>query len=438
MSAQHDTVFAVASGAGRTAVAILRLSGPASGTVLDKMCRTRPSPRRASLRTLYDGAGSALDQALVLWLPGPGSFTGEDCAELHVHGSRAVLRDVSMALTDLGLRPAEPGEFTRRAFLNGRMGLVEAEGLADLVDSETTAQRRQALRQLEGGLGRILEGWAQSLTELLAHQEALIDFPDEDLPSEIENSVCRRLDTLLTEMQGYLADDRRGERLRQGLVFAILGAPNAGKSTLLNALADRDIAIVSPVPGTTRDILEARVELGGVPVTFLDTAGIRSTENAIEAEGVRRALKSIDTADLLVVVESPWEPAPSKLPNHSRVIRVITKADLPGVGFESGPTEATAFISAITGQGMPELLAILSAAAQDLTLSDGPPPLTRARHRAALRAATEDLGRAQVARHPEMRAEDLRLALRSLGRITGRVGVEDILDSIFRQFCIGK
>lgn len=438
MSAQEDTVFAVASGAGRAAVAVIRISGPASGIVLDTMCRTRPTPRRASVRTLYDDAGGALDQALVLWLPGPGSFTGEDCAELHVHGSRAVLRDVAMALTDLGLRPAEPGEFTRRAFLNGRLDLVEAEGLADLVDAETTAQRRQALRQLEGGLGRVLDGWARTLTELLAHQEAMIDFPDEDLPDDMDDDVCRRVHTLLGEMRGHLADDGRGERLRQGLVFAILGAPNAGKSTLLNALAERDVAIVSPVPGTTRDVLEARVELGGVPVTFLDTAGIRATDDDVEAEGVRRALNSVTTADVLIVVESPWEPAPRPLPEHPWLIRVVTKADLLAGGGDAGRGEGATVISARTGEGMPALLSVLTAAARDLTASSGPPPLTRARHRAALRAAVEDLDRAQLAAHPEMRAEDLRLALRALGRITGRVGVEDILDSIFRQFCIGK
>lgn len=433
-----DTVFALASGAGRAAIAVIRITGPASGTVLDLMCRRRPSPRRASVRTLYDDAGNALDNALTLWLPGPRSFTGEDCAELHVHGSRAVIRDVTLALTELGLRPAEPGEFTRRAFLNGRMDLVEAEGLADLVDSETTAQRRQALQQLEGRLGRVLSGWARSLTELVAHQEAVIDFPDEDLPPEVENTILRRSQALLTEMREHLDDDRRGERLRQGLVFAILGAPNAGKSTLLNSLASRDIAIVSPIPGTTRDIVEARVELGGVPVTLLDTAGIRLTEDVVEAEGVRRALNTVSSADLLIVVESPWEPAPSQIPSHPRLIRVITKADLPGESRVSHSPETTVIISAVSGQGMPEFLSILCAAAQELTLSAGPPPLTRARHRAALRTTVEHLDRAQLAMHPEMRAEDFRLALRALGMITGRVGVEDILDSIFRQFCIGK
>lgn len=434
----YDTIFAVASGGTRSPISIIRISGEASGHVLDSMCQNRPPARRASLRTLCDRSGSVLDKAIVLWLPGPGSFTGEDCAELHVHGSRAVLRDVTMTLTDFGLRPAEPGEFTRRAFHNGRMDLLEAEGLADLVDAETTGQRRQALQQLEGALGRTLGGWAEILIELLAQQEALIDFPDEDLPEEVEGNIRHRIQILCTEMRKYLDDDRRGERLRQGLIFAILGAPNTGKSTLMNALANREIAIVSPEAGTTRDILEARVDLGGVPITLLDTAGIRSSSNAIEAEGVRRALKSIDSADLLIVVETAWEPAPSHLPHHPYLLRVVTKKDLPGADLGFSDEGVSAIVSAVTGDGMAHLVSLLSSAAQDLTRSVGPPPLTRARHRAALLAAAADLERAQLAAYPELRAEDLRLALRALGRITGKVGVEDILDSIFRQFCIGK
>jgi tRNA modification GTPase len=372
-------------------------------------------------------------------MPGPSSFTGEDCAELHVHGSRAVLRDVADRLVELGLRPAEPGEFTRRAFLNGRLDLVEAEGLADLVDAETTAQRRQALRQLDGGLGRLLSSWATALTEVLAQQEALIDFPDEDLPEDIEAGLRLRLEHLIAAMRRHLNDDRRGERLREGLVFAILGAPNSGKSTLLNALTDREIAIVSPTPGTTRDVLEARVDLGGIPVTLLDTAGIRTTDDPIEAEGVRRALDTVARADVLIVLETPWERLNTSLPEHSEVIRVATKADLIDRQRTAVPaTEQVLAISAVTGQGMDQFSAKLVSVAHHLTQSEGPPPLTRARHRAALQDTVEALDRARLAPHPELHAEDLRIALRSLGRITGRVGVEDILDTLFRQFCIGK
>lgn len=433
MDGDGDTIFAVASGAGRAAIAVLRLSGPACGTVLDRLCGRRPAARRASLRRLRDCSGNVLDAGLVLWFPAPGSFTGEDSAELHLHGGRAVLRDVAAALVALGLRPAEPGEFSRRAFLNGRMDLVSAEAVADLVEAETSAQRRQALRQMEGGLGHLLEGWAARLTRLLAQQEALIDFPDEDLPPEVEAAVVAEIGALRGAMRAHLDDGRRGERLREGLVFAVLGAPNAGKSTLVNALAEREIAIVSPLPGTTRDVLEARVELGGVPVTLLDTAGLREGGDAIEAEGIRRARARAAAADVLLVLTAADAPEPPDLPAHARVVRVWAKADA------AAPAGAdTLAVSARTGAGMAALLAVLGRHATELTQAEGPPPLTRARHRAALLGAVEHLDAALSAPAAELRGEDLRLALRALGRVTGRVGVEDILDSVFRQFCIGK
>lgn len=433
MDGADDTIFAVATGAGRGAIAVLRLSGPGCGGVLDRMCGGRPAARRASLRPIRECSGNVLDRGLVLWFPGPASFTGEDSAELHLHGGRAVLRDVAAVLVELGLRPAEPGEFSRRAFLNGRMDLVTAEAVADLVEAETSAQRRQALRQMEGGLGALLEGWAARLTRLLAQQEALIDFPDEDLPPEVEAAVVAEIGTLLGDMRAHLDDGRRGERLREGLVFAVLGAPNAGKSTLVNALAEREIAIVSPLPGTTRDVLEARVELGGAPVTLLDTAGLREGGDAIEAEGMRRARARAAAADVLVVLAAADAPEPPDLPDHARVVRVWTKADC------APPADAAALaVSARTGAGMARLLAVLGRQADELTQAEGPPPLTRARHRAALSTAVAHLDAARMAPAPELRGEDLRLALRALGRITGRVGVEDILDSVFRQFCIGK
>jgi tRNA modification GTPase len=428
-----DTVFAVATGAGRAAIAVLRLSGPGCGAVLDRMCGGRPAARMASLRPIRDCSGNVLDRGLVLWFPSPGSFTGEDSAELHLHGGMAVLRDVAAALVAQGLRPAEPGEFSRRAFLNGRIDLVEAEAMADLVAAETSAQRRQALRQMEGGLGAVLAGWAARLTRLLAQQEALIDFPDEDLPPEVEAGIVAELRDLLGALRAHLDDGRRGERLREGLVFAVLGAPNAGKSTLVNALADREIAIVSPLPGTTRDVLEARVELGGVPVTLLDTAGLREGGDAIEAEGMRRARVRAAAADALIVLAAGDAPVPHDVPEHPRVVRVWAKADIGPPADDDGLA-----VSARTGAGMAALLAVLGAHAQALTQAEGPPPLTRARHRAALTAAASRLAAALDAPAPELRGEDLRLALRALGRITGRVGVEDILDSIFRQFCIGK
>jgi tRNA modification GTPase len=368
---------------------------------------------------------------MVVWLPAPGSYTGEDSAELYLHGGRAVLAGVADALVALGARPAEPGEFTRRAFLNGRMDLTEAEAVHDLIAAETEAQRRQALRQLDGALGTLYGGWADRLRLLLAQQEALIDFPDEDLPPEVEAQVHRELAALQQELAAHLDDGRRGERLREGLVFAVTGQPNVGKSSLVNALAERDVAIVTPIPGTTRDALETRVVLGGVPVTLVDTAGLRDTVDEIEAEGVRRARARAATADLVVAVTEAGEAVAAS--DGQSLVVVANKIDLGG----SVPADAIA-VSALTGEGLDALRARLAAAARSLTESAGPPPLTQARHRAALQEAVARLAGAQMADLPELRAEDLRLALRSLGRITGAVGVEDILDTLFARFCIGK
>jgi len=423
-----DTIFAQASGAGRGAIVVLRVSGPGTRAVLAALAGAVPPARRASLRTLRDATGEELDRALVLWFPGPGSYTGEDAAELHVHGGLAVVEAVSDALVAAGARPAEAGEFTRRAFLNGRMDLLEAEGVNDLIAAETRAQARQALRQMDGALSALHQGWAERLRGVLAQQEALIDFPDEDLPPQVEGMLIAHMIALKAEISGQLDDNRRGERLREGLVFAITGAPNVGKSSLMNALAGRDVAIVAATPGTTRDALEARVVLGGVPVTLVDTAGLRETVDPIEAEGVRRALARAEAADFRVLVGVAGEMIPG-----AADLVVANKTDLGGVV----PAGALG-ISVATGAGMEDLRARLDDAARALTQAEGPPPLTRARHRAALTEAVAHLDRALEAALPELRGEDLRLAMRALGRVTGAVGVEDILDTIFRQFCIGK
>jgi tRNA modification GTPase len=431
-----DTIFAVASGAGQAAIAVMRLSGPDSRAMLAALCGRVPAPRRASFRRLRGRDGAELDQGMVVWLPGPGSYTGEDSAELYLHGGRAVLTGVADVLVALGARPAEPGEFTRRAFLNGRMDLTEAEAVHDLVAAETAAQRRQALRQLDGALGTLYGGWADRLRLLLAHQEALIDFPDEDLPPEVEAQVLTELAALRREVAAHLDDGRRGERLREGLVFAITGPPNVGKSSLVNALAERDVAIVSAIPGTTRDALETRVVLGGVPVTLVDTAGLREASDEIEAEGVRRARARAAAADLVIdVVDSaPPLAGGGRGEGEARFrLLVANKIDLGG----AVPAGAIA-VSALTGEGLDTLRTRLADAARSLTESTGPPPLTQARHRAALHEAATRLAGAQAADLPELRAEDLRLALRALGRITGSVGVEDILDTLFARFCIGK
>jgi tRNA modification GTPase len=464
---EADTIFAVASGAGHAAIAVMRISGPASRPALAALCGRVPLPRRASLCRLRDCDGGELDQAMVLWLPGPGSYTGEDSCELFLHGGRAVIDGVADGLVRLGARPAEAGEFTRRAFLNGKMDLTEAEAVHDLVAAETAAQRRQALRQLDGALGTIYRDWADRLRVLLAQQEALIDFPDEDLPPEVEAAVQAELAALQGEVAAHLNDGRRGERLREGLVFAVTGRPNVGKSSLVNALAGRDVAIVAATPGTTRDALETRVVLGGVPVTLVDTAGLRESTDAIEAEGVRRALARAADADLVVVVTEAGEedntppplagagwgegaepvlarpPAPSPLPpgegeSHLSTLSaphllVANKLDLG----RAAPPDSIG-VSALTGEGLDTLRARLGEAARSLTESAGPPPLTQARHRAALQEAAARLTDAGTAELPELRAEDLRLALRAIGRITGSVGVEDILDTLFARFCIGK
>jgi tRNA modification GTPase len=429
--AAEDTIFAVASGAGQAAVVVLRLSGPASGRILDALCGRRPRPREARLRGLRDRAGELLDRGLVLWFPGPGSYTGEDSAELHLHGGRAVVASVAMALVELGARPAEAGEFSRRAFLNGRMDLLEAEGIADLVAAETRTQQRQALLQMEGALGAIYAGWTEELRFLLADQEALIDFPEEDLPDDVEAPIASGLAALHQKISAHLDDAHRGERLREGLVFAVIGRPNVGKSSLINALVGRDVAIVSPLPGTTRDAIEARLVLGGVPVTMVDTAGLRESADEIEIEGVRRARERADQADLVIELldASAGEDGQPTLPG---VLRVFNKIDLV-----SAPAGAVG-VCARTGEGLGRLQARLGEEAAALVAQSGPPALTRERHRAHLQEAAAHLHEAVVAGQAELRAEGMRLAIRSLGAITGAVLTEDILDTIFARFCIGK
>ena len=436
------TIFALATAPGRAGVAVVRVSGPETSSALKALAgNDLPRPRVASLRTLRDPRnGEALDDALVLWFPAPKSFTGEDVAELHLHGGRAVVAGVIEALAALpGLRVAEPGEFTRRAFENGKLDLTAAEGLADLVDAETGAQRRQALRQMEGALGRLYEGWRERLTRALAHIEADIDFPDEDLPSGVADAVRPELDRLAAEIRAHLDDGRRGERLREGLHIAIVGAPNAGKSSLLNALARREAAIVSARAGTTRDVIEVHLDLGGFPVVLADTAGLRDAADEIEEEGIRRALDRAARADVKIAVfdatEAP-DAATRGLIDADTVV-VLNKTDLapPAPAVDGVPAIA---VSARTGAGLRELEGRLAAFSADRLAGTGAPALTRARHRTALEECREALARALTAPLPELAAEDVRLASRALGRITGRVDVEDLLDVIFRDFCIGK
>ncbi len=438
------TIFALSSGRGRAGIAVIRISGADAGNALRWLTRRAlPLPRRATLVSIvHPASGEALDRGLALWLPAPHSVTGEDLAELHVHGGAAVIAGVLDALADLsGLRPAEPGEFTKRAFLNEKIDLTGAEGLDDLIAAETAAQRRQALCQMEGGLAELYDGWRERLIKGLAWFEAAIDFPDEALPASVESNVLSELQIIELEIRNHLNDRGRGERLRDGLSVAILGAPNVGKSSLLNALTRDETAIVSPLAGTTRDIVEARLDLGGLPILLADTAGLRqgseSNLDPIEREGMRRALLRAERADLkLVMIVAGTEPddATRRLA-ASDAILVANKADL--VERQTSPSGAM-LVSAKTGAGLDSLRARLLGEAEERLAAGEGPVITRARHRSALTECADALRRASGAAAPELAAEDVRLANRALGRITGRVDVEHLLDIIFRDFCIGK
>jgi tRNA modification GTPase len=391
------------------------------------------------VRFIDPASGAALDDGLLLWFPAPASATGEDVAELHLHGSRAVLAGVAQALRGLGLRLAEPGEFTRRAFLAGKLDLTQAEAVADLVAAETEAQRRQALRQLDGELGSLYRDWAHRLTRCLAHLEAVIDFPDEDLPPEIEGEIDGEIGALAAAIARHLADGHRGERLRDGIMVAIVGPPNAGKSSLLNRIARRDAAIVSPIAGTTRDVVEVAIDLQGYPVVLADTAGLRDSADPIEREGLSRARRRAAEADIRLYVFDARHPAEAQGAAAwpaSGTILVANKIDL--LPSDRGDLPGGALpVSALTDEGIEALLAALGAAIA-AGYQSAAPVLTRARHREALEEAAAALARACAMRIAELRAEDLRLAWRSLGRITGKVDVEDLLEVIFRDFCIGK
>jgi tRNA modification GTPase len=426
----RDTIFALASGIGSAAISVIRISGERTGEILAVLAGGLPPARRASLRTLRDGAGGVLDRAMVLWMPGPASYTGEDAAELHLHGGRAVREAVSRALVGAGARPADAGEFSRRAFLAGKMDLLEAEAIGDLVASETESQRKLALSGLLGEVGDRVRDWAARLTRCLAFQEALIDFPDETEDEAAGATITSDIDALVHELDDHLARARTGERVRAGLVFAIIGAPNVGKSSLFNALAGRDVAIVAPRPGTTRDALEVHLDLDGVAVTLVDTAGLRETGDEVEAEGIRRARERADAADLVIRVIESGDPAPAETGPKDLV--VFNKIDL-GVA-PRGP----AGVSAKTGAGLDELMGVLTERARDLTRSERDPVLSNARQVAALRDARSALKAAGEVGLPELRGEELRLALNSIARLAGRVDTEAVLDVVFGAFCIGK
>jgi tRNA modification GTPase len=431
----NPAIFALASAVGRSGVAVVRLSGPAAGPIVKALAGPLPPARHAALRRLAH-QGREIDHALLLWFPAPASFTGEDVAEFHIHGGRAVREALFSALSALGARPAGPGEFSRRAVENGKLDLTRAEGLADLVDAETPAQLRQALRQHDGALADLYEGWRKRLIAGLGRAEAAIDFSDDGV-GEAEFTAARAAAyEMAKEIEEHLDDAGRGQSLREGLRLTILGPPNAGKSSLINALARRDVAIVSDIPGTTRDVVEARLDLGGYLLQVADTAGVRQTADAIEAEGVRRALSHAAGGMTLLLLDAsardPRAGLPAGLPEPD--LTVWNKSDL-------ARRQEGISISLKTGEGVSELVKLLQAKVQQkLESKDGAPPLTRPRHRHALNEAVGHLrhGMAAPDDRPELLAEDLRLAMRAIGRITGRVDVEELLDFVFRDFCIGK
>ncbi|CAN7650314.1 tRNA uridine-5-carboxymethylaminomethyl(34) synthesis GTPase MnmE [Bradyrhizobium sp. LjRoot220] len=443
MYPRDQTIFALSSGRAPSAIAVVRVSGPGAGPALTALGGKIPPARAATRMLLRDASGQPLDDSVVLWFPGPASATGEDVAEFHVHGGRAVLAAIFAALAaQENMRPAEPGEFTRRAFENGKLDLTEAEGLDDLIHADTDRQRRRALRQLKGLLGDKARDWRARIIEASALIEAGIDFSDEgDVPAELIAPALAKIKTLRDEIEEVLAAQGQSERLRDGLVVAIAGPPNVGKSTLMNQLARREVAIVSPHAGTTRDVIEVQLDLDGYPVTVIDTAGIRETDDPVEQEGVRRARARAAEADLVLWLAD----GPDARMGHdgsAPVWRLRNKIDLDPTDrpMADGPGGATFAISARSGEGLPELIAALVQFAQDYFGASEGGLISRTRQRQLLQQAAAALRRSidVVGDGEELAAEELRVAAHHLGRLLGRVDVEDILDVIFREFCVGK
>ena len=455
-----ETIFALSSGRGKAGVAVIRVSGPqAQHAVIALSGRAPEVARKALFRILRDPkSGEVLDQALVLWFEGPASFTGEDCAEFQIHGGPNVVGSVLSALGELdGCRSAQAGEFTRRAVENGKFDLTEAEGIGDLIEAETEAQRRQALQQMSGGLGTRCAEWRKRLIKILAYVEADIDFVDEeDVPEGLSLSVLPLIVGLSGEIDALLADGIRGERVREGIDVAIIGPPNAGKSSLLNWLARRDVAIVSEEAGTTRDIVEVRLDLAGMPVILADTAGLRETENSVEQEGVRRALARADAADLTILLiggdqdpneflkSGPTGSASGPTGRGQFDFSLLNKMDLRGLGKESLDSVPEGFcgISIKTGLGLEAFLGDLERLVQERFEGREPALITRQRHRDELSSCQLHLDQAieivEAGGDEVFAAEEIRLAMRALGRLSGRVDVEELLDVVFRDFCIGK
>jgi tRNA modification GTPase len=441
LKGERPSIFAAATGQGRAAIGVVRISGPAAPQVAIDLAGRLPAPRVATLVRLCEPASrDPIDDVLLLYFPAPASFTGEDVLEIQHHGSIAVGRALSDVLASMaGVRPAGPGEFSRRAFLNGKLDLTQVEGLADLIESTTAAQSRAALRQMNGAQGRQLAEWREALLQALALLEAEIDFAaDEEVPDALWASLAPSLQAIAEGIRAWLDDSFKGERLRQGVSIAVIGAPNVGKSSLVNAIAKRDVAIVTALPGTTRDIIEVALDLDGLPVTLLDTAGLRESEDPVEQAGIARARDRAAQADLrLHVVDCPSDlPHAQALP--AGTFSVLNKLDLWS---DVVLPPASLAVSVHTGEGIAHLLSALANAARALLPGEDAVLVTRTRHRVALDDAATALDRALVlgaAADLGLLAEELRLAAAAIGRVTGAFGVEDVLDRIFATFCIGK
>ncbi|WP_018148812.1 tRNA uridine-5-carboxymethylaminomethyl(34) synthesis GTPase MnmE [Henriciella marina] len=441
MASAHDTICALASGPRPSAIAIVRVSGPAVRDICDAMFEAGlPAPRRMVFGRFFDNSRDIIDEGLGVFMPGPNSYTGEDTAELYLHGGGAVIEHALDTICSFSnTRLAEPGEFTRRAFENGRLDLVEAEGVADLIDAETRAQKSLALDQLGGSLSEVYEGWRTGLLESMALLEASIDFPDEeDAPDEAASPVSRTLSRLASELEAALNDDEVGERIRDGFRIAIIGPPNAGKSSILNRLARKDAAIVSDIPGTTRDVVEVRLKIGGQIVWVADTAGLREADDAIEAEGVRRALERAKSADIRIHVRSADTSEAFDVAAENDIL-VLNKLDQQTVG---PGRDGVLRISATTGAGLSALEDALRDRIMQLAGKNGSPLITRRRHREALSQAMFHVKQADANLRAgfgaELVSEDVRMASQGLSGLLGRIDVEDILGEVFSTFCIGK
>ena len=440
-----DTIFALSTGFVKSGIGVIRISGKSVKLALSLVCDyENPTPNYAKPCPVKDfKTGEIIDKGLILYFKAPKSYTGEDVAELHLHGSRAVISNVLEILNNIeGLRPAERGEFTKRAVINGKLDLTSAEGINDLINAETNEQRKQALRQMSGELADLYENWQNRLKKLLAHLEAYIDFPEEDIPNDLENASTDEINAVLKEIKDHLADNHKGEILRQGYSIAIIGAPNAGKSSLLNKIVKRDAAIVSSMAGTTRDIIEVFLDLDGFPVIIADTAGLREAKDIIEEEGIKRALKRAASANLkLAVFDGAKYPELDKETLSlcdKNTLKIINKSDL--VGNHNVITGEKNFVltNSLTGKGLNAVLDFIKKRVSDeLSLKENP-ALTQIRHREALTECTEALSRSLTAPQTDLKAEDLRLAARALGKITGQISVDEVLDIVFKDFCIGK